>query len=164
MNLQAIILAVIVAAAPCAGHADAGSIPQEQTDAIVAKFQSAYADTFDRRDAKGMAALLTDDATLQNEWGDVTRGRTNIESLLMRLMAQLQTGTKLEDTSLVSQSVAADTIVSQGISRRLVPGADPVQMFFTRVLVLQGGEWKLAATQIARPSAAPKPVTPTPAK
>ena len=83
---------------------------------------------------------------------------------LVRLMAQLQTGTRLADTSLVAQSIAADTIVSQGISRRLVPGADPVQMFFTRVLVLQGGEWKLAATQIARPSTVPKPVTPTPAK
>lgn len=111
-----------------------------------------------------MAALLTESATLQNEWGDVTRGRTNIESLLVRLMAQLQPGTKLEDTSLASQSVGAGTIVSQGISRRLVPGADPAQMFFTRVLVLQGGEWKLAATQIARPSTMPKPVTPAPAK
>ena len=164
MKLQALVLAVIVAAAPYAGHADTGSISQQQTDAVVSKFQLAYADTFDRRDAKGMAALLTENATLQNEWGDVTQGRTKIESLLTRLMAQLQAGTKLEDTSLVAQAVAPDIIVSQGISRRLVPGADPAQMFFTRVLVLQGGEWKLAATQIARPSTMPKPGAPAPAK
>jgi hypothetical protein len=50
------------------------TIPQKETDAVVQKFQAAYADTFDRRDAKGMAALLTENATLQNEWGDVTQG------------------------------------------------------------------------------------------
>jgi ketosteroid isomerase-like protein len=164
MRLQALILAVIVAAAPSAGRAATGSIPHEETDAIVLRFQAVYADTFNRRDAKGMAALLTENATLQNEWGDVTQGRTNIELLLIRLMSNLQTGTKLEDTSLASQSVAANIIVSQGISRRIVPDADPAQMFFTRVLVLEGGQWKLAATQIARPSTMPKPITPTPTK
>src|SRR6476469_1148781 len=60
-----------VAIASSVGHAQQ-PIPQAQTDAIVAKFQTAYADTFDRRDAKAMAALLTEGATLQNEWGDVT--------------------------------------------------------------------------------------------
>ncbi len=66
MNIQAFVLAVVVAIVPCAGHADAGSISQQQTDAIVAKFQAAYADAFDRRDARAMAALLTENATLQN--------------------------------------------------------------------------------------------------
>jgi hypothetical protein len=101
---------------------------------------------------------------LQNEWGDVTQGRTNIESLLTKLMANLQAGTKLEDTSLASQSVAPDIIVSQGISRRIVADSEPAQMFFTRVLVLQEGQWKLAATQIARPSTMPKPGAPQAAK
>src|SRR5258708_37147312 len=106
MKLPALILAMTVAAASGVSHAQKGAIPQAETDAIVAKFQAAYADTFDRRDAKGMAALLTENATLQNEWGEVTQGRTNIKSLLARLMANLQTGTKLEDTSLASRSVA----------------------------------------------------------
>jgi len=53
---------------------------------IVRKFQSSYADTFDRRDAKGMAALFTDDATFQTE-GDVIQGRGTIEANLMRVMA-----------------------------------------------------------------------------
>src|SRR5258707_5810628 len=53
---------------------------------IVRKFQSSYADTFDRRDAKGMAALFTDDATFQTE-GDVIQGPGTIEANLMRVMA-----------------------------------------------------------------------------
>jgi uncharacterized protein (TIGR02246 family) len=131
--------------------------PQNETDSIVLGFQAAYADTFDRRDAKGMAALLTENATLQNEWGDVVQGRANIEAILTRLMATLPAGARLEDTSLASHAVAADVIVSQGISQRIIPDAVAAQMFFTRVLVRQGSQWLLAATQIARPSTVPKP-------
>ena len=164
MKLQALILGVIMAFLPGFSRAEADSMSPKDTEAVVLKFQTAYADTFNRRDAKGMAALLTENATMQNEWGDVTQGRANIESLVARLMTNLKEGTKLEDTSLSSRSVAANVIVSQGISRRMVPGADPVQMFFTRVLVYENGQWKLAATQIARPSTVPKPVVSTPAK
>ena len=157
MKLHALIFAMVVAAASGAVHAQAGAITQTETDAIVSKFQAAYADTFNRRDAQAMAALLTDNATLQNEWGDVTQGRDKIASLLARLMAGLPAGTRLEDTALVSQAIAVDTIVSQGVSRRIVPGAEPGQMFFSRVLVLRDGQWRLAATQIARPSTVPRP-------
>jgi hypothetical protein len=103
--------------------------------------------------------LLTEDATLQNEWGDVVQGRTNIEATLTRLMASLPAGAKLEDMPLVSHAVAADVIVSQGTSQRISPNVAPAQMFFTRVLVRQSGQWRLAATQIARPSAMPKPAS-----
>src|SRR5580700_2843967 len=67
------------------------SLSSAEVDSIVRKFQSSYADTFDRRDAKGMAALFTDDATFQNE-GDVTQGRAAIEANLVRLMDKLPPG------------------------------------------------------------------------
>src|SRR6266403_3123371 len=161
MKLHAFVLAAVLAMAGStpATHAQTAGVPQSEVDAIVLKFQAAYADTFDRRDAKGMAALLTEDATLQNEWGDVVQGRTNIEATLTRLMASLPAGAKLEDTPLVSHAVAADVIVSQGTSQRISPNVAPAQMFFTRVLVRQSGQWRLAATQIARPSAMPKPAS-----
>jgi uncharacterized protein (TIGR02246 family) len=135
-------------------------LPRDETDAIVLKFQTAYIDTFDRRDAKGMAALFTENATMQNEWGDVVQGRTKIEAVLTRLMAHLPAGVKLEDTPVASRAVADGIIVSQGTSHRIVPNEKPAEMFFTRVLVRQGGEWLLAATQIARPSTFPKPSSP----
>lgn len=161
MKTQTFFLAVALALAGStpAIHAQTTFLNQSETDAIVLKFQAAYADTFDRRDAKGMAALLTENATLQNEWGDVVQGRTNIQATVTRLMANLPAGERLKDTPIVSQAVAADVIVSQGTSQRSGPNSAPVQMFFTRVLVHQGGEWRLAATQIARPSAIPKPTS-----
>src|SRR6266404_1230743 len=158
MKTQTFFLAVALALASST-HAQTIFLPQGETDAIVLKFQATYADTFDRRDAKGMAALLTENATLQNEWGEVVQGRTNIETTLTRLMANLAAGTKLEDTPLVSHAIGADVIVSQGTSQRISPNIAPAQMFFTRVLVRQSGQWRLAATQIARPSAMPKPVS-----
>ena len=161
MKTQTFFLAVALALAGSTPVTQAQTtfLPQHETDAIVLKFQAAYADTFDRRDPKGMAALLTEDATLQNEWGDVVQGRTNIEATLTRLMAKLPAGEKLKDTPLVSHAVSADVIVSQGTSQRISPNSAPTQMFFTRVLIRQGTEWRLAATQIARPSAIPKPVS-----
>jgi uncharacterized protein (TIGR02246 family) len=159
MKTQTFFLAVALAVAgsPSATHAQTTFLPQNETDAIVLKFQATYADTFDRRDAKGMAALLTENATLQNEWGDVVQGRTNIQAVLVRLMANLPAGAKLEDTPLVSRAVADGTIVSQGTSHRIIPNEPATKMFFTRVLVRQGEQWLLAATQIARPSTFPKP-------
>jgi uncharacterized protein (TIGR02246 family) len=154
-----VALALAMTGSTPATHAQTTFLPQSETDAIVLKFQVAYADTFDRRDAKGMAALLTENATLQNEWGDVVQGRIRIEAALVPLMANLPAGAKLKDTPLVSHAVAQDVIVSQGTSQRISPNTAPVQMFFTRVLVRQDGQWRLAATQIARPSAMPKPAS-----
>jgi hypothetical protein len=103
MKTQTFFLAVALVMADSTAATDAQTIflSQSETDAIVLRFQVTYADTFDRRDAKGMAALLTENATLQNEWGDVVKGRTNIESTLTRLMANLPARARLEDTPLV---------------------------------------------------------------
>jgi ketosteroid isomerase-like protein len=163
--LRRFLLALFLAAClPTAARAGTDLPTPKETDAIVLKFQTAYADAFDHRDAKALSALLTENATLQNEWGDVTQGRAKIEALVTNLMSHLPAGVTLEDTALVSQSVAPGVIVSQGISHRIAPDAKPVPMFFTRVLVRVDGEWKLAATEIARPSTVPKPTAPSPAK
>src|SRR5436189_5607673 len=108
MKLQILLLAVARAmtGSTPASHAQTTFLPQSETDAIVLKFQAVYADTFDRRDAKGMSALLTENATLQNEWGDVVQGRTNSEAALVTLMANLTAGAKLKDTPHVSHAVA----------------------------------------------------------
>lgn len=155
MRTPFLLLAAVLMAVPMLGRCE--SLTQAEVDAVVLKFQAAYADTFDRRDAKGMGELMTENSTLQNEWGGVTQGREKIVALVAGLMSHLPEGTKLEDTALVSQLVSPQVIVSQGISHRITPGKDPVEMYFSRVLVLQDGQWKLAATQIARPSSFPKP-------
>ena len=131
------------------------SLSNAEVSSIVRKFQSSYADTFDRRDAKSMAALFTEDATFQNE-GDVTQGRATIEANLTRLMAKLPPGTKLEDRATSSRVIAPDVIACHGISHRIASNGISTEMYFVRVLVRQGDRWLLAATQIVRPSTLPK--------
>ena len=136
-----------------AGTVQAGepSLSSVEVDAIVSKFQTAYADTFNRRDAKGMTALFTEDATFQTDGGIVTQGRDKIEANLVKLMAQLPPETTLDDNAVSSREIAANVIVCHGVSHRLTPNAPPVTMVFTRVFVQQKGQWLLAATLIARP-------------
>jgi uncharacterized protein (TIGR02246 family) len=102
-----------------------------------------------------MAALFTDDATFQNE-GDVIQGRATVEANLVRLMAKLPPGTRLEDRATSSRAIAPDVIACHGISHRIAPNGISTEMYFVRVLVRQGDRWLLAATQIARPSTLPK--------
>lgn len=162
MRTRVFLLAIVpaMAVSTLAMRAQAALLSQNETDAIVLKFQAAYTDTFNRRDAKAMAALFTESASLQNEWGDVVQGRANIEAVLIGLMAHLPAGAKLEDTPIVSHAVADAVIVSQGTSHRIIPNGMPAEMCFTRVLVRQGGQWLLGATQIARPSTFPKASSP----
>ena len=149
-----------LAALACQAQAQPAPLSQSEVEAIVLKFQAAYDDTFNHRDAKGMAALLTEDVTLQNEWGDVTQGRSKIEAMVTGLMAKLPEGQTLEDKSVSAHAVTEGVIVSQGVSSRIDPKLPMQQFYFTRVLVKQGGQWLLAATQIARPSSVPKPSPP----
>jgi len=148
------LVAATLVVLPQFAYAKDALLSQNEADAVVVKFQNDYADCFNRRDSKAMATLLTENATMQNE-GKVTQGRDKIESMVSGLMAKLAPGTKLEDTSLVSQCVAPNVIVSQGTSKRTVPDAEPIFMYFARVLVKQKGKWMLAATQLAKPSTPP---------
>jgi hypothetical protein len=79
-----------------------------------------------------------------------------IEANLMRLMAKLPPGTRLEDRANSSRGIAPDVIVCHGVSHRIASDGLSTEMYFVRVLVRQGDRWLLAATQIARPSTLPK--------
>src|SRR5580704_8346258 len=155
MKMRSFILGALLIWIPASAIAQNAQSPQlglshAEISSIVRKFQASYADTFDRRDAKGMAALFTDDATFQNE-GDVMQGRAAIEANLVRLMAKLPPGTRLEDRATSSRVIAPDVIACHGISHRIVSNGISTEMYFVRVLVRQGDRWLLAATQIARP-------------
>jgi hypothetical protein len=131
------------------------SLSQAEVSSIVRKFQSSYADTFDRRGAKGTAAPFTDDATFQNQ-GDVMQSRATVEPNPVHIMAKLPPRTRLEERATSSRVIAPDVIACHGISHRRISNGIFTEMYFVRVRVRQGDRWLLAATQIARPSTLPK--------
>lgn len=130
---------------------------QEDVDTIVRAFEDQYAAAFGRKDAKALAALLTEDVTLLSEWGDIQQGRATIEQMLTKVFPVLPGDLSLENTPRRSAAITEDVIVSHGTSRKVADSVEE-KLVYTRVLVRQpDGSWLLAATQVAPPSSMPDP-------
>lgn len=130
--------------------------PQE-IESIVRKLEDDYAAAFRRNDVGAMAALVTDDVTVLTEFGDVVEGRAEVERSLERAFAGMGEIT-LDVTPVTSKAITDDVIVSHGTA--LVSGAlgpDVEKLVYTRVFVRRGGEWRLAATQVAQPTSLSDP-------
>jgi len=133
---------------------------QQEVEAIVRQFEDEYAAAFWRKDAKTLSDLLTGEATLLSEWGDVMQGRAKIERMLANVFPNMPNNLKLVNTPVHSRAIAEDVIISHGVSHKIGDwGAGEEKLSYTRVLVRQGGEWQLAATQIAPSSSMPDPRT-----
>jgi uncharacterized protein (TIGR02246 family) len=123
---------------------------QQEVEAIVREFEDKYATAFGRKDAKALSDLLAGDATLLSEWGDVMQGRTTIERMLANVFPNMPNELKLVNTPAHSRAITDEVIVSHGTSHKIGEwGAEEEELSYTRVLVRQGGGWKLAATQVA---------------
>ena len=133
---------------------------QQEVDVIVREFEEEYAAAFGRKDAKALSDLLAKDVTLLTEWGDVMHGRAKIERMLANVFPNMPNELKLVNTPAHSRAITEDVIVSHGTSHKIGEwGAGEERLSYTRVLVREGGEWRLAATQVAPSSSMPDPRT-----
>jgi uncharacterized protein (TIGR02246 family) len=133
---------------------------QQEVEAIVREFEDEYAAAFGRKDAKALSDLLTREATLLSEWGDVMQGRTKIERMLANVFPNMPDELMLVNTPTHSRAITEDVIVSHGVSHKIGEwSAGEEKLSYTRVLVRQGGEWRLAATQVAPSSSMRDPRT-----
>jgi uncharacterized protein (TIGR02246 family) len=134
------------------------TIMHREVEAIVRGFEDGYAAAFGRKDAKALSDLLAVNATLLSEWGDVVQGQVKIEEMLAKVFLVMPRELRLVNTPSHSRMIAADVIVSHGVSHKLGEwGAGEQKLSYTRVLVRQDGKWRLAAAQIAPSSAMPDP-------
>ena len=126
---------------------------QQEVEAIVREFEDKYAAAFGRKDTKALSDLLARDVTLLSEWGDVMQGRAKIERMLANVFPNMPNELKLVNKPAHSRAITEDVIVSHGTSLKI--GKE--KLSYTRVLVRRGGEWRLAATQVAPSSSMPDP-------
>ncbi len=131
------------------------------------QFEARYVDAYNKRDANAVGALFTENGTEMSAFGGIAQGRQNIEKTLTAGFA-LPVPWKTEDTPKVTIALTKDVIVTQGVSRRTpeTGSEKPVSLFYTKVLVREGGEWRLAAVQygaapFSRYVGPPKPAKPT---
>lgn len=131
-------------------------ITQEESERIVQQFEEQYAARFCRRDVAAFITLFTEDATALSEWGDVMNGRDEFARALTRAFANMpgELAVKLQPTHV--RPLCEDVIVSHGKACKSLAG-EVETLYYTRVLIRQNGEWRLAATQVAPASALPDP-------
>ena len=129
----------------------------EQTDAIVAGVETAYAQAYSAADPQRLGAIFTPEATVQTEWGPILDGRVEITDGLEALFASKPVPDALVNVPLLSRQITADVIVSHGKALRHAPGRPEERFLYTRVYVNHRGAWLLAANQIARPSEHARP-------
>ena len=125
---------------------------------IVRAFEDDFMAAFDRRDARGLAALFTERATIVTEWGDVVQGRDVFARGLARAFERISSTLTLVNTPTHAELIADDVIVAHGTSckRERSTGAEE-RLAFTRVLVRRDGKWRLAANHVSEPSARADP-------
>jgi uncharacterized protein (TIGR02246 family) len=129
----------------------------DQTDAIVARVEAAYAAAYSAADPYRLGAIFTPKATVQTEWGPILDGRGEITNGLVALFAAKPVPDVLVNVPLLSRQLTADVIVSHGKALRQPPGGPEEEFLYTRVYVNDAGAWLLAANQIARPSESVRP-------
>jgi uncharacterized protein (TIGR02246 family) len=121
-------------------------------EAIVAEVEGAYAVAYSSADAKALASLFAEDASVQTEWGPVLRDRDEIMEGLVALFAAKSAPDELTNRPVFSHGVSDDVVVSHGTAERRAPDGVNEAFLYTRVYVLRDGAWVIAANQIARPS------------
>lgn len=152
----AYLVATLLLAAPVYAQQTSGNpvaVGQKEAESIVQQFEAKYLDAYNRRDSKAVAVLFSENGSEFGEFGAVTKGRQEIEKALAISFA-LPLGWKTEDVPKNIQAITSDVIVEQGMSLRtaLTSGPQPPQKdFYTKVLVREGNEWRLAAVQYASP-------------
>jgi uncharacterized protein (TIGR02246 family) len=127
------------------------------TDAIIAEIEARYERAYSSANARELARIFAEDATVQTEWGPVLVGRSVIEGGLVALFASPTGQGRLRNTRVLSRLADPDVIVSHGIARREAAEQVEEDFLYTRVYVRRAGEWLILATHIARPSSHPKP-------
>ena len=124
---------------------------QEQATAIVTDLERRYAEAFNRRDISAFVALFTEDVTIVTEWGDVVEGRAAFAQGLERAFAVVPGEVQIENRPSHAAVLTADIIVSHGTSDKS-GGEGRERLVYTRVLVRDGEQWRLAANHVAAPS------------
>lgn len=129
----------------------ASPIPQAEVDSIVQQFESAFVAANNRGDAKALADLYMPGATILNETGGLAVGRETMQRVWSAAFTNSGRPT-IKETTKKSTAVSINVIVTHGVMRVTPIDDSPQDTFYTKVLTLDGGQWRIAAMQYAQPN------------
>jgi ketosteroid isomerase-like protein len=129
----------------------ASPIPQAEVDSIVQQFESAFVSATNKSDAKALAELYTPGATILNEAGGLAVGRETMQRVWAASFTNSGRPT-IQETTRKSTAVSSNVIVTHGVLHSTPIDDSPQDTFYTKVLTLDGGQWRIAAIQYAQPN------------
>jgi ketosteroid isomerase-like protein len=130
----------------------ASPLPQSEVDSIVQQFESTFVSANNRGDAKTLAGLYMPGATILNEAGGLAVGRETMQRVLSAAFMN-SSGRTIQETPRKSTAVSSNVIVTHGVLRVTPLPPDPPQdTLYTKVLTLDGEQWRIAAIQFAQPN------------
>ncbi len=126
-------------------------IAQAEVDSIVQQFESTFVSATNRGDAKALAELYMPGATVLNESGGLAVGLENMQRVWSSAFKNLGRPT-IKETTKKSTAVSINVIVTHGVLRITPIDDSPQDTFYTKVLTLDGEQWRIAAMQYAQPN------------
>ena len=124
-------------------------------EAIIAETQ-AFAEAWGRGDAKAAASFYSDDGVRVGAFGDVQRGRAEIENAYLRLLTHVMPGAKISQERGTIRMLAPDLAVWQaGIEITPLGEASPLRGHVVQVMQKIGHRWLVVE---AHPKIFPPPL------
>jgi uncharacterized protein (TIGR02246 family) len=156
MRLSTVLLALLILSLRFATAAEGETVkpakPAEEPSpaaaasplkAEIAEVQTAYADAYNKGDAKLLANLFTSDADWIDDQGTVIRGHAAIERALQDAMGGQKDRTlKLRLDSI--RALGSDVVVGNALSTLSGGDRGPESAAYIAVYVKQDGKWRIA--------------------
>lgn len=132
---------------------------QASYEADFKKLADDFSAAWAKGDAKGIAALHSEDAVRLNGDGTVATGRAAIEQNLAEALAGPWKGTTLTITANPSKRVTDDVYLGEGkyqVSGGTPPAGAPTSGSYMNTMVRRGGRWMIAGSAVVSPPPAAK--------
>ena len=128
----------------------------DESGAIIAETQ-AFAEAWNKTDTKAAASFYTEDGVRVGAFGDLQRGRAEIEAAYDRLLRQTMAGAKVKQDVGTVRMLTQDLAVWQGAIEIVTPGASaPLKGHVVQVMKKVGVRWFILE---AHPKLFPPPNT-----
>ena len=123
------------------GEKVAASKEREPDVRAITDLLASFVKTYNSKDAKGLGALFTPEAEIEDEDGDITRGRDAIVARFAETLAGSEAGTLAVKTESL-RFLGTDLAIEEGTASLTVSaGAAPETNRYSVIYARQGGRW-----------------------
>lgn len=141
--MNRMVLAIVLLASSMTTARGADAISQDAEEAAIRKAVETYVASFNRADAKALAALWSPDAVYTNPLsGEQVVGREAIEKQFAGIFSSSQDA-KLTATTESVQFISPSVAIERGMAQVIRADQEPEQSNYSAVYVKREGQWLL---------------------